>query len=133
MAKSCNFCDCLHNQLIRDRMGLGVRDQQTRKKLLQDRNLTLQRCIDICKSAEMTSSQLKTMGGQAEEIHKVNFSKKKKDGGLREIDCRFCGPDTRKLRKNARHGAKYAKSARGRITLQRNAQRKGPLASLSML
>ena len=33
---------------------------------------------------------------------------------------------------NARHGAKYALSARGRTTLQRNAQRKGPLANLSM-
>ena len=77
MAKSCNFCDCLHDQLICDRMVLGVQDQQTRKKLLQERNLTLQRYIDICKSAEITLSQLKSMGGQAEEIHKVNFSKKK--------------------------------------------------------
>ena len=98
MAKSCNFCDCLHDQLIRDRMFLGVRDQQTRKKLLQERNLTLQRCIDICKSAEITSSQLKSMGGQAEEIHKVNFSKKKTDGGSREIDCKFCGLRHQKIK-----------------------------------
>ena len=98
MAKSCNFCDCLHDQLIRDRMVLGVRDQQTRKKLLQERNLTLQRCIDICKSAEITSSQLKSMGGQAEEIHKVNFSKKKTDGGSREIDCKFCGLRHQKIK-----------------------------------
>ena len=34
LAKSCNFCDCMRDSLIRDRIVLGVRDNALRKKLL---------------------------------------------------------------------------------------------------
>ena len=35
LAKTCNFCDCLHDSLIRDRIVLGIKDEQTTKKLLR--------------------------------------------------------------------------------------------------
>lgn len=35
LAKSCNFCTCLHDSLIRDRIVLGIRDAHKRKRLLQ--------------------------------------------------------------------------------------------------
>ncbi|CAB4001653.1 Hypothetical predicted protein [Paramuricea clavata] len=34
LAKTCNFCECLHNSLIRDHIALGIKDEQTTKKLL---------------------------------------------------------------------------------------------------
>ena len=40
-------------------MLLGVSDNNVRKLLLQKRNLSLKECIDICRSAESTSNQLK--------------------------------------------------------------------------
>ena len=40
LAQTCN--------IIRDRIVLGVRSKQTRKRLLQERKLTLSKCIDIC-------------------------------------------------------------------------------------
>ena len=55
LAKTCNFCDCLRDSLIRDRIMLGIKDEQTTKKLLKIRDLTLNRCIDICRSEEVTA------------------------------------------------------------------------------
>ena len=47
LAKTCNF-GVLENSLIRDRIVIGVRDNQARKKLLQVSKLTLKERIDIC-------------------------------------------------------------------------------------
>ena len=54
LQKTCNFCDCL-----RDRIVFGVRDNGVRKRLLQERSLDLFRCIDICRTHENTTSQMK--------------------------------------------------------------------------
>ena len=56
LAKSCNFCDCMRDSLIRDRIVLGVNNNAIRKKLLQVRGLTLSQCIDTCRSNEATTS-----------------------------------------------------------------------------
>ena len=47
LQKTCNFCDCLKDSLLRDRIVFGARDNGVRKSLLQDRSLNLSRCIDI--------------------------------------------------------------------------------------
>ena len=41
LTKSCNFCDCMRDSLIRDRIVLGVNNNAIRKKLLQVRGLML--------------------------------------------------------------------------------------------
>jgi len=53
LAQSCNFCTCLNDTLIRDRIVLGIRDGGTRKRLLRQGKLTLQKCIEIAKSDEV--------------------------------------------------------------------------------
>ena len=58
LAKTWNF-GVLENSLIRDRIVIGVRDNQTRKKLLQVSKLTLKECIDICRSYETSNQQFK--------------------------------------------------------------------------
>ena len=58
LAKTCNF-GSLHDSLVRDRIVFGVQSKHTRQKLLQERKLTLEKCIDICRSNEATSSQMK--------------------------------------------------------------------------
>ena len=45
LAKSCNFCQCLHDSLTRDRIVFGVKEPALRKKLLQERQLTLEKAI----------------------------------------------------------------------------------------
>ena len=57
LAKTCNY-GALLDSLIRDRIVVGIRDNGTRKRLLQEAKLTLNKCIDICRSSEATSAQL---------------------------------------------------------------------------
>ena len=49
LVKSCKY-QALEDEMIRDRIVLGVRDNSTRKKLLQEKKLDLQKCIDICRT-----------------------------------------------------------------------------------
>ena len=48
VAKTCNFCDCLRDSLIRDHIGFGIKDEQTTKKLLRIRDLTLNGPFPSC-------------------------------------------------------------------------------------
>ena len=72
LSKTCNFCDCMHNSIIRDRIVLGMKDKRTRKRLLRERKLTMKTCTDLCESNEATNVQLKTISGvQNEDLHGV--------------------------------------------------------------
>ena len=71
LAKTCNFCDCLRDSLIRDRIVLGIKDEQTTKKLLRIRDLTLNRCIDICRSEEVTALHMKSLSEPVDNINQV--------------------------------------------------------------
>ena len=103
LAKTCKFCDCLNETLLRDRIVVGIRNNQVRKKLLQVRDLTLVRCIDICRSSEATESHLKVMNSEMkEDVHRVDRRVKKSrvpgsdkstwsTSRSDEINCRYCG------------------------------------------
>ena len=73
LPKSCNFCDCMSDSLIRYRIVMGVYDAGTRKHLLQKRQLTLQAAMDICRSDEAATAQMKSINDSA-EIHKIKKS-----------------------------------------------------------
>ena len=57
LAKTCNFGQ-LQDDLLRDRIVIGIKDNATRKKLLNMPRLTLKKCIDMCRTHESTSIQL---------------------------------------------------------------------------
>ena len=71
LQKTCNFCHCLKDSLLRDRIVFCVRDNGLRKRLLQERSLDLSRCIDICRTHENTTSQMKLTTDTCEEVHRV--------------------------------------------------------------
>ena len=60
LAKTCNF-ENLHDSLLRDRLVIGIRSLNARKRLLQERSLDLAKCIDICRAAETSEIQLKAI------------------------------------------------------------------------
>ncbi|XP_074641170.1 uncharacterized protein LOC141898923 [Tubulanus polymorphus] len=109
LAKSCNFCECLCESLIRDRIVLGIRGDETRKKLLEYRDLDLNKCIDLCRSAESTHMQIKGLaisGSNSETtVNRVIHQKKPqykypkqkapspKFNGNKPRNCRFCGKE----------------------------------------
>ena len=71
LAKTYNFCHCLHDTLICNRIILGIKNKQTTKKLLRMIDLTSTRCIDVCHSKEVTSLQMKSLSEPVDSIHQV--------------------------------------------------------------
>ncbi|RUA04044.1 MAG: hypothetical protein DSY43_07205, partial [Gammaproteobacteria bacterium] len=103
MAKTCNFCKCMVDSLIRDQLVLGIRDDSARTRLLQERKLDLKRCIDICRSTESAINQLGAITEQQTSVYKVekakerfrpreNRQKSQRDYRRepREAKCKFC-------------------------------------------
>ena len=62
--------------MIRDRIVVGVRDDTTRDKLLQIRDLTMAKAIDECKASEAAGKRLKAMTNAAEEVQALHGSTK---------------------------------------------------------
>ncbi|XP_074655641.1 uncharacterized protein LOC141909154 [Tubulanus polymorphus] len=110
LARTCDFSD-LADSLIKDRIVLGIDDSDVRKKLLETKELNLSTCINICRAAESSSRQLKSMSADAScTVNKVNGSDQTKknfsgakttasrnyrsrnSGGRGEpMNCRYCG------------------------------------------
>ena len=101
-AKNCDFCECMRKQLIRDCLVVGVKDASVRKLLLQKRDLTLEKAVDICRGAEATAAQLQKMNTE-NDVNKVKYHDRKKrlkmltekheDRRERKYtkECRYCG------------------------------------------
>ena len=64
--------------MILDRIVCGNRYNTIRKKLLQESDLSLQKCADICRAAEKkNAAQVKTMNPQ-ENVHAIKKASKPK-------------------------------------------------------
>lgn len=63
IAANCNF-DTQLNRMLRDRIIVGIRDHRTQQKLLEVKELTLDRAVDICRSAEMSKEHAKVLAKQ---------------------------------------------------------------------
>ena len=122
LAKTCNFCACLRDSLIRDRLVIGINNNALQKKLQQDRNLTLAKAIDICRSSESTKQQVKKIHAdddQAASEAEINAmftnanktqtgrrdggrgSFERRDGGRdSRIQCKYCGTSHQKKKES---------------------------------
>lgn len=82
VAKSCNFCSGLQDSLLRDRIVLGLKEPPLRKKLLQERHLTLEKAIDNRKSGDSTAQHLKDLAEASDtsEIHALKQRHERKPG-----------------------------------------------------
>ena len=105
LAQTCNFCNCLTDSLIRDRFVLGIKDESTRKKLLQEKKLTISRAIDIGRSGETANMRLKELKkpvGIDEEVNVLRQNKKeherqrKPKETARRGPCKYCGGSHRR-------------------------------------
>ena len=77
LIRTCNY-STLNDELLRDRIVIGITDGAVRKILLQKRDLTLKDAIDICKAAEATKVQMSSIGGSTEEtVHRIQSAKEK--------------------------------------------------------
>ena len=71
LASSCQF-GTLTEELIRDKLVLGISDQSTKLRLLNEEDLTLNKAVNICRSSEIANIQLKSMKASSKEVEEVH-------------------------------------------------------------
>ncbi|GFR97874.1 hypothetical protein ElyMa_002756100 [Elysia marginata] len=97
LSSTCNFCDCMKESLLRDRLVTGIRNPETRKKLLERRKLALQDAIDICRATESSASQIKEMDHRQTSSDTINKIVKQPSRPFKvrptsaQATCKFCG------------------------------------------
>ena len=63
---------------LRDRIVRGILDETAREKLLQTEDLTLKKCINLCRLLESRVSHLKSLGVSSSTQHDVHIVTEKK-------------------------------------------------------
>lgn len=62
IAKNCQHEDVIPEEILHDRIVLGIRDDKMRERLLRYNDLTLQKSVALIKAAKQTEDQVKLMG-----------------------------------------------------------------------
>jgi len=95
LARSCQFA-AVEDSLIRDRIVVGISNDATRHKLLQVRDLTLEKAVDICKASEAAARQLKEMTGndEVQALASKRYDRRRESNNSTTIRkllrCRYC-------------------------------------------
>ena len=111
LASTCAY-GALCDELIRDRLVIGIKSHEVRKRLLREKALTLDTALDIIRAAETASDQLKKIDGEIEtSVHAVKYKGKKPDF-TRRVEtvkqCKYCGTN-HNLRQCPAYGKKCSK------------------------
>ena len=76
-ASTCGF-GTLNDELIRDRLVLGVNDEGTKLRLLKEDKLTLDKAINLCRSSEIATKQLNVLKQEATKSEGVHVVKQQR-------------------------------------------------------
>ena len=100
MTKTCNF-GSLEESLVRDRVVLGIQDDNVRRRLLQENDLTLTQAVQTIRAHETTYDQMKVMSQQetpllvqhGADVHAVHDSRRDRQRkSTPNIGwCKYCG------------------------------------------
>lgn len=56
--------------MLRDRIVIGVRDQRLQQKLLEVKDLTVMRAVDICRAGELSREHIKMLSNtEVQQVH----------------------------------------------------------------
>lgn len=75
LAEGCEFNSITPDEILRDRIVFGIRDNKVRERLLRESKLTSQKTDEICRASESTAAQMKEVG-QADSVSAVGFNNK---------------------------------------------------------
>ena len=95
LASTCEY-KSLESEMIRDRLVIGIRSEDTKKKLLSDSKLSLETAIDTCRANEVADNQISSMKAKAEGAVNRIMAKQSKDVSRQKNQhsmaaCRYCG------------------------------------------
>ena len=109
---------------------LGIKNEQTSKKLLRMRDLNLNRCIDVCRSEEVAELQMKSLSGPVDNINQVKSLvlrslelQRRMGGRQRKFPAHFAAMTINMIRRCALHGKKSVRDARKRVILPRSVRK----------
>lgn len=88
MMKTCGYCNNCEPTMLRDRIVLGIRDDDVREDLLKDSKLTLEKCVDICMAGEAASQHKYSLSN--DKVHSVMKSTKRTG---KKGKCRYCAQE----------------------------------------
>ena len=111
LASTCAY-DSVCDERIRNRLVIGIKSHEVRKRLLREKALTLNTALDIITAAETAIDQLKKIDGEIEtSVHAVKYKGKKPDF-TRRVEtvkqCKYCGTNYN-LRQCPAYGKKCSK------------------------
>ena len=90
-AKKCAY-GTLTDELIRDRIVVGIRDDKVRSRLLREPELTLQTCIGIAHATETSQMQMQSIKDETNTVHQVMPSTSRDRREQRKpANCKYCG------------------------------------------
>ena len=90
LASTCKFGN-LCDELIRDRLVIGVKDNGVRRRMLRESELTLVKALDIARAAERTTVQMRKLEGD-EPIHAVKTKRTPRPtSSSSSKTCKYCG------------------------------------------
>ena len=102
LASSCQFGK-LTKEMIHDRLVIGIQDTGTKVRLLQEKDLSLDKALDMSKSSEITNKQIKWLQHESkqsnEELHLIQDKSKTKKARNQDLQIQ-----TRPLKAQRKHG-----------------------------
>lgn len=97
-AKKCQFGN-LTDELLRDRIIVGISNDDVREKLLGDPTIDLEKAIHLCRASEQATLQLKEMTAKETKTVDVVNAKTKKNSSHQtdwKKNCKYCGSTHRR-------------------------------------
>lgn len=106
--KECGYDETVHDDMIRDHIVFGIKSSKVREKLISEGNdLTLEKCMDIARTHELSQKQLKSMN--AGEDPNVCVIKSKPRTNQRTPKYKGSSKSTREKSKHDTHAVKCMK------------------------
>ena len=62
--------------MIRDKIVFGVRDNAVQERVLREADLSLERAVDMCRTAETNKMRYQAMSSSQSHIHAIRTGKK---------------------------------------------------------
>ena len=92
-AQSCDY-KAETEGLIRDRVVLGCLDSRVQERLLREPALTLQKALDICRAAETSKEQMKSLTGNSSTATCISTVHKKQTANVQANSSRSAAADS---------------------------------------
>ena len=86
LSRTCEYGQ-LTDELLKDRIVIGIMDNNLRARLLREEDLTLDKAVNLCRSSEITNTHMQNMQG----IEQVNLVSKSRKSSKLIKNCDYCG------------------------------------------